>query len=32
MEVIIAAEDGRIDLETTVADLLPYYFSPDDLP
>ena len=32
MDVIIAAEDGRIDLETTVADLLPYYFSPDDLP
>jgi len=32
MDVIIAAEDGRIDLETTVADLLPYYFSPEDLP
>lgn len=32
MEVFIIREDGTIDLETTVADLIPHFFGPGDLP
>jgi len=32
MQVFIAREDGTLDLETTVRDLLPSFFGPADLP
>ena len=32
MKVFIIREDGTIDLETTVRDLIPHFFGPGDLP